>query len=123
MKVAISSTGKTLEDNVDGRMGRCPFFIFAEIEEGKIKDFKAVENQGAMQAGGAGITAGQAIANEKVDAVITVNVGPRAFDVFNQFGIKIYRGEGKIKDVVQDFIDNKLVEVSNPTGPQHMGMK
>ena len=54
--------------------------------------------------GGAGITAGEIVAKQNVDAIITTNLGPRAFSVFGQFGIKIYQGQGKIKDAVQKFI-------------------
>jgi len=73
--------------------------------------------------GGAGITAGEIVAKQKVDAIITVNLGPRAFSVFEQFKIKIYQGEGKIKEVVQDFLNKKLKELTNATGPQHVGLK
>ena len=112
MKIAISSTGKTLESDVDARFGRCNYFLIVEIEDNKIKDFKAIENTGKDQMGGAGITAGQIVANEKVDAIITTNLGPRAFSIFEQFKIKIYQGEGKIKKVVQDFLDKKLKELT-----------
>jgi len=123
MKIAISSTGNNLESEVDARFGRCSYFLIVEIEDNKIKDFKAIENTAKAQMGGAGITAGEIVAKQKVDAIITVNLGPRAFSVFEQFGIKIYQGQGKIKDVVQEFIDGKLKELSNATGPQHAGLK
>jgi len=123
MKIAISSTGKDLESDVDARFGRCNYFLIVEIENKKIKDFKVIENTAKAQMGGAGITAGEIVAKQKVDAIITVNLGPRAFSVFEQFGIKIYQGQGKIKDVVQEFIDGKLKELSNATGPQHAGLK
>ena len=123
MKIAISSTGNNLESEVDARFGRCSYFLIVEIENNKIKDFKAIENTGKDQMGGAGITAGEIVAKQKVDAIITVNLGPRAFSVFEQFKIKVYSGEGKIKDVVQDFIKGKLKELTNATGPQHVGLK
>ena len=123
MKVAISSTGKTLESEVDVRFGRCLYFLIVEIENKKIKNVKPIENTAKAQMGGAGISAGEIVANEKVDAVITTNLGPRAFSVFGQFGIKVYQGQGKIKDVVQDFIDDKLTELIDATGPQHIGLK
>ena len=123
MKIAISSTGKDLKSDVDARFGRCNYFLIVEIENKKIKDFKVIENTAKAQMGGAGITAGEIVAKQKVDAIITVNLGPRAFSVFEQFGIKIYQGQGKIKDVVQEFIDGKLKELSNATGPQHAGLK
>jgi len=123
MKIAISSTGKDLESEVDARFGRCDYFLIVEIEDNKVKDFKAIENTAKDQMGGAGIVAGEIVAKQKVDAIITVNLGPRAFSVFEQFGIKIYQGEGKINKVVQALLDNKLKELTNATGPQHVGLK
>ena len=123
MKIAISSTGKSIEDEVDARFGRCAYFLIVEIEDKKVKDVKAIENTAKSQMGGAGITAGEIVANKKVDAVVTINLGPRAFSVFEQFGVKVYQGQGKIKEVVQDLIDNKLKEMKNATGPQHAGLK
>jgi len=123
MKIAISSTGKTIESEIDARFGRCSYFLIVEIENNKIKDFKAIENTAKAQMGGAGITAGEIVAKQKVDAIITVNLGPRAFSVFEQFRIKIYQGEGKIKKVIQKFLNGNLKELTNATGPQHVGLK
>jgi len=123
MKIAISSTGKTIESEVDVRFGRCAYFLIIEIENKKVRNVKAIENTAKAQMGGAGITAGEIVANEKVNAVITTNLGPRAFSVFGQFGIKVYSGQGKIKKVVQDFIKGKSKELTNATGPQHIGLK
>jgi predicted Fe-Mo cluster-binding NifX family protein len=123
MKIAISSTGKTLDNEIDAKFGRCAYFLIVEVEKNEIKNFNVIENTAKAQMGGAGITAGEIVANQKPDVVITVNLGPRAFSVFKQFGIKVYKGQGKIKDVVQKFIEGKLEEISNATGPQHEGLK
>lgn len=123
MKIAISSTGKNLESEIDARFGRCPYFLIVEIDDKKIKSVKAVDNTAAGQMGGAGITAAEIIANEKASAVITTNLGPRAFSVFDQFKIKVYQGQGKIKDVVQKFIKGELTEITNSTGPMRAGFK
>lgn len=120
MKIAISATEKDMENDVDLRFGRCPYFMIVEIEKKEIKDMKVKDNTAAEQLGGAGINAAQIVADEKVDAVITGNMGPRAFDVFNQLGIEVYQGEGKVKKVVQDFIEGKLKKISGP-GPMHKG--
>lgn len=123
MKIIISSTGKTLESEIDPKFGRCTYFLSIEIEDKKIKDFKAIENTAKAQMGGAGITAAEIVANQKPDAVITTNLGPRAFSVFKQFGIKIYNAEGKIKDAIEKFIQGKIKKMDDATGPQHMGLK
>jgi len=121
MKIAISSTGENLESEVDARFGRCPYFIIVEIEEKEIKNVKAVENEAVKQAGGAGMTAAQTVADQKVEAIITSNMGPRAFGVFQQLKIDVYLGKGTVKDAVQDFIDGKLEKVGAPTGPMFVG--
>lgn len=125
MKIAISAAGKNLESEIDARFGRCEYFLIVEVDKKKkeIKSFEAIENTAKAQMGGAGITAGEIVARQKVDAVITVNLGPRAFSIFEQFGIKVYRGEGKIEKAVQKFLDGKLEELTNATGPQHVGLK
>jgi len=112
MKIAISSTGKNLTDNVSEVFARCPYFIVAEIENGKIQRTEAIENKIANQLGQAGISAAQQIAEKDVKAVITKNVGPRALDVLNQFNIGIYAGDGTVEKVLQEFIEGKLEEFS-----------
>ena len=123
MKIIISSTGETLENEVDVRFGRCPYFLIVEIEDNKVKNLNVIENMAKAQMNGTGISASEIVANEKPDAIITTNLGPRAFSVFEQLKIKVYKAQGKIKDVVQEFIDEKLEELTNATGPQHAGLK
>jgi len=108
MKVALSSTGKNLDSNLSEVFARCPYFIFAEIEKGEIKNFEAIENEFANQMGGAGISVSQFLAERRIEAVICKNIGPRAFDVLSQFGIKIYQGEGTVKEALEKFIEQKL---------------
>jgi len=111
MKIAVSSTGKNLTDNVSDVFGRSPYFVIAEIENGDIKKAEVIENENADQMGGAGISAAQLMAEKNVNAVITGNVGPRALDVLRQFNIKVYYGDGVIKEALQEFIDGKLKEI------------
>lgn len=111
MKIAISSTTQNIDDKIDETFGRCPYFIIAEIDDDKIKKTKAIKNESTDKPSGVGISSAQLVAEQKVEAVITGNVGPRAFDVLNQFKIKIYAGKGTVKEVIQNFIDNKLEEI------------
>jgi predicted Fe-Mo cluster-binding NifX family protein len=108
LKIAISSTGKNIEDNVSDVFGRCPYFVIAEIENGEIKRTEIIENKSTGQMSGAGISAAQLMAGKNVNAVITGNVGPRALDALEQFDIKVYSGSGAIKEVLQEFMDGKL---------------
>ena len=107
MKIAVSSIGKNLTDNVSEVFARCPYFIIAEIENEKIQKVETIENKIANQLGQAGISAAQLMAEKDIKAVITKNVGPRALDVLNQFNIGIYAGNGTIEKVLQEFIEGK----------------
>ncbi|MCK4714226.1 MAG: NifB/NifX family molybdenum-iron cluster-binding protein [Candidatus Aenigmarchaeota archaeon] len=122
MNIVVSASGPDMESQVDNRFGRCPYFILVEVEDKKIKGHKSVENTSANQMGGAGMTAAQAVADMKADAIITVNLGPRAFIVFKQLGMEIYQGTGTVKEAVEDFISGKLKKIDESTGPGHMGM-
>ncbi len=108
MKIAVSSNGKNFTDNVSKVFARCSFFIVVEIENGKIKSFQAIKNESENQMAGAGISAAQLVAEKNTKAVITGNVGPRALDVLKQFNIEIYQGKGKVKEVIEKFIEGKL---------------
>jgi len=113
MRVAVSSTGEKLTDNISEVFARCPYFIIAEIKDQKIDKTEIIENKSTDQMSEAGISAAQLMAEKNVNAVITGNVGPRAFDVLKQFNIEIYTGSGIIKEVLQKFINGKLKKIEN----------
>ena len=121
MKVCISSTGNNLDSPIDPRFGRSPFFLIVDKESGQ---FQAIENPGAGFGGGAGIAAAQIVAEQKVDAVITGNIGPNAFGVLQNAGIKMFTGVFGItaRQALDDFKLNKISETVQPTGPNFMGM-
>jgi len=89
MKICITSTGSTLNSSVDPRFGRCGYFLIMN-EKGKL--LKALPNEGVQAMRGAGITAAQIVANEGIKVVITGNIGPNAYMVLEQSGIKIFPG-------------------------------
>ena len=111
MKIAVSSMDKTIDGNVFDVFGRCPYFVIIEIKKGEVKKTEVIKNESTDQMSGAGMSAAQLMAEKNVNAVITGNVGPRALDVLKQFNIKIYSGNGAIKEVLQKYVDEKLKEI------------
>ena len=107
MKIAISSSGKTLDSAVDPRFGRAEYFIIVDPET---MDFEVVENsQNLNLPQGAGIQAGKTIADNNVEALITGHCGPKAFKVLQAAGIKIMTGaSGKIADAVTQYKNGEL---------------
>jgi len=112
MKIAISSTIKDINGDVDEVFGRCPYFIVADFKNKKIGKTEGIKNKSMDQTSGAGISTAQLLAEKKVNAVITGNIGPRALDVLKQFNVDVYFGEGAVKDVLQAFIDKKLKKIN-----------
>jgi len=101
---------KNIDGNVSDVFGRCLYFIIAEIKDKKIIKTEAIKNKNIDQMGGVGVSTAQMVAEQGVSAVITGNVGPRATDILKQFNVKVYSGKGIIKEVLQQFIENKLEE-------------
>jgi predicted Fe-Mo cluster-binding NifX family protein len=99
MKIAVSSTGKTLDSGVEARFGRCPYFL---IVNPTTLEFEAVANASAEQGGGAGIQSAQLIAEKGVSTVLTGNCGPNALKVLEKAGIQVITDvSGPVSQAVQ----------------------
>lgn len=105
-KIAIASNGKTLEGQVDLRFGRCLYFLIVNSET---EEFKVLPNTADSMSRGAGISAAQLVVDQKVEAVIAGNFGPKAVNVLSQSGLKIFSVSGKtVKKVINSFKAGKL---------------
>jgi len=111
MKIAISSMGNDIENEVDEKFGRCSYFIIFELKDKEVINQEIIKNAGKDIRGGAGISAAKKVAEQGVKVVISGNVGPRAIDVLCQFNIEVYRGSGKVKAVLQNYLENKLDKI------------
>ena len=116
MKIVISAKGRDIESNIDTTFGRASFFLILDT---KTKKSKVIENNARDRPSGVGVTVGNIVADEEIDAVLTNNIGLLAFEIFEQCGIKVYQGEGKIKDAIQQFSEGKLSKITKPTVPKH----
>jgi predicted Fe-Mo cluster-binding NifX family protein len=57
-------------------------------------------------------------------AVITGQIGPRAYDVLTAAGIEVYLARsGTVADAVQDLCDGRLEKLVGPTAARHAGMQ
>ena len=118
MKIVISATGKTNESLLDKRFGRCEYF---QIHDTKTGEVKFLENIGQNASGGAGIAASNQLIDEKVDVIITGNLGPNAFELIEKAGIKAYKCESlAVSEVLQRYNKGELEEI-NMSGPAYHG--
>jgi predicted Fe-Mo cluster-binding NifX family protein len=87
MNVAVSAAGSDLNASVDSRFGRCPWFLFVD---GATLNYQAVENKSADDSSGAGTACAQLVLERGVDAVISGRVGPNAYEVLKEGGVKVF---------------------------------
>ncbi len=94
MKIAVSSEGQYLSSTVDPRFGRAKGFIVYDTES---KDFQYVDNkQNLESAQGAGIQSSVTVIDTGAGAIITGNVGPKAFATLSKGSVDIYLCSGCI---------------------------
>lgn len=120
MKIAVGATGRDMESNIDATFGRAPFFLIVDT---KTKEEKVIVNKVIDRPNGVGITVANIVEKEGIDAVITTDIGPLAFETFDQGGIKIYKAEGKINNAIRLFEEGKLSEIKKATVPKYTGLK
>lgn len=120
MKAAITAQKGSMDSQIDGRFGRCQFFVIVDTVSGQHEVF---ENTALSAGGGAGIQAAQFVANKKADFVISGNFGPKAYQTLKAAGIRMYSAHTRtVTDALEDYRSGKLSEVSSPTAPEHSGI-
>lgn len=120
MIIAVSSMGKSGNNIMDSRFGRCSYFYIFDTEK-NTED--VIENQGLISSGGAGMVSSRQIINKGVDVVITGALGPNAFDVLNMAGIKAYSCNSiNVSSAIEKFNRNELEEIKS-SKPSHFGMR
>jgi len=104
MRVAVSSSGRTLESPVDPRFGRSPYYIIIETDNMEYD----VLNNTRMSAPG-GVDAAQIVAAENIDVVLAGAIGPNSSKLLSQAGIKIVKDvRGSVREALCIFLEGKL---------------
>lgn len=120
MKIAVTSTGPTLDDNVEARFGRCQYFLIIDTDT---MQSEALENPNIALGGGAGIQSAQLMTEKGVIAVLTGNCGPNAFNVFGQAGVQVIVGvNGSVRNAVEQFKAGTFSSASGPNVASHFGV-
>jgi len=107
MKIAITAQGQDLSSQVDPRFGRAQYFLIVNTES---MDFECVANKQNINApSGAGIQAGQIIANTGAKVLLTGNCGPKALGILSAAKVQVIVGvSGKVEDVIQKYNNGEL---------------
>jgi len=101
MKVAVTSSGPGTDANMDDRLGRCPYFVVMDTDDGSIE---SLPNTAADASSGAGTKAMQILLDIGVQVVITGRIGPHASAMLEETGMGAVTGRsGKVGKVLEDF--------------------
>jgi predicted Fe-Mo cluster-binding NifX family protein len=120
MKIAVTSTGKTLDSQVDPRFGRAACFIIIDTET---MEFSVIDNESIAAGGGAGVSSAKAVIDAGTKAVLTGNCGPNAERTLSAGGIKLYTAvTGTVAEAVELFKKGQLTEAGGPNVQSHFGM-
>ena len=107
MKVAVTTTGDGLTAEVDARFGRARKFLVFDIETGETE---MVENSQAYNTPqGAGIQAARTVVEQGAQAVLTGNVGPKAFATLQAAGVEVFtEATGTVRQALDHLQVGKL---------------
>ncbi|MFO8067477.1 MAG: NifB/NifX family molybdenum-iron cluster-binding protein [Bacteroidales bacterium] len=101
MKIAIASTGNSLDSTVDQRFGRCSYFVIYD------KTTKAVEfipNPNKEAEEGAGPASVQLIASKKAEKIVSGEFGIKIKSLLDQLKIQmivVKESDKKISDIIE----------------------
>jgi cation diffusion facilitator family transporter len=119
LKLAIPvEINKGLNSEVSEHFGRANYFIFVTVnkKEEKINSFYVKDNPYKEKSAKAGYFAANFVVKEKIDVLITKEVGGISFHTLRDNLVDIYKAKGKnVKEVVNNFIKDKLELLTEPT--------
>ena len=116
-KIALAADDKLgLDGEMSMHFGRCPAYVVARVDvDGQVVDSEVVDNPYFQQH-----TPGQVprfINSLEINVMIAGGMGPKAIDMFNDFGIEVVTGVGgRIGNVLQAFLKG---EISGAAGCSH----
>ncbi|MCP4547656.1 MAG: dinitrogenase iron-molybdenum cofactor biosynthesis protein [bacterium] len=88
MKIAITTTGDSLQAPLDMRFGRAVGFLIYDLDKGTAEFVSNSQNLNAAQ--GAGIQAAQTLVATGAEGLITGHCGPKAFQVLEAAGVAVF---------------------------------
>jgi predicted Fe-Mo cluster-binding NifX family protein len=106
MKVAISSTGDTLDSYLDRRFERCPYFVIIDTVT---MNFDSKSNNGTIKKDGTSSAALDLILSNGIEAVITGDMRRKAYKILSNADKRIITGvSGQIRNIIEEFRINEL---------------
>lgn len=101
MKIAISSTGDSIESTIDQRFGRCAYFVIYETDNGTLEFLTNPNKDAEINAGTASV---QLVASKNVCKIISGEFGIKIKSLLDSLKIQmiiIKDPEKRVKDIIE----------------------
>lgn len=101
MKVAITSTGNSLESTIDPRFGRCAYFVVYDTES---KSMEFIPNPNKEAEEGAGPASVQLVASRNVNKIVSGEFGMKIKSLLDSLKIQMIvlkEPEKTIEEVIE----------------------
>jgi predicted Fe-Mo cluster-binding NifX family protein len=101
MKIAITSTGNTLESSLDNSFGRCEFFV---VYDTKIRSMEFIPNPNKYLEEGAGLASVELVASRSVNKIVSGEFGMKIKPLLDSMKIQmiVLKESGKnIKEIIE----------------------
>ena len=118
MKIILTTVSPSIDSDVDPRFGRGAYFLALDTDT---LEWQSYPNPGMNAAGGAGTLAAQFVANQNVQAVISGDFGPNAYNALNAAHIDMYLlgASQTVRDAVENYRAGQLSRIGAPTSSGH----
>jgi len=107
MKIAITSNGNELDSKLDGRFGRCSYFVLYDTQS---KNIAFLPNPNKESTEGAGPASAQFVASKGVQKVISGEFGYKVKSIFESLQIQfvtLTETEKTIAEIIEMLNINK----------------
>ncbi len=113
-KIAVTSEGPSLDDQMDSRFGRAAGFVVVDPETMETEYIDNGSSQAMAQ--GAGIQAAETVARAGVNVLLTGFVGPKAFQALNAAGIQVGQGleNMTVRQALEKFSSGQVAMADGP---------
>ena len=96
-----------LNSEMSMHFGRCPFFTLVDVEDGKMTNAQVIANP-AFENHVPGVVP-KFINDQQANVMVAGGMGPKAIDMFNDFGIEVATGVGgKVENVLKAYLEGRV---------------
>lgn len=105
-----------LNTKVSTEFSRAPYFLFVNIEGSETKGYYVLENPYKNQELKVGLSVSKFVCNQKIDVLITHNLGEISYYALKDYIVDIYVSQGESAlEVIENFKKGKLERLQKPT--------